>query len=137
MDTTKEDRNRLDALKSQADFLDIDVFISNDRFAVRFLILSFGLTLFFGVAMMVVAQQEWLQIDQAVARPTVTLAGACMTALGSFPLMRILDRLEKIRVLKRIKEQRDVTIARAEIDLEKMEFLENMVRQLYEKRALG
>ena len=117
--------------------LDLDVFISNDWFAIRFHLWALVLTIASGVGLMVAAHQAWFPLDDTLARPAATLAGACMTGLGGFPLMAVLDRIESIRVIRALKEARDKLLLNNETDEDVAQFLEDIVRRLYEKRILG
>ncbi|MEL6806683.1 MAG: hypothetical protein AAFO97_02795 [Pseudomonadota bacterium] len=119
------------------DVLDLDILIANDRFAVRFLIWSFVLMLCIGLGLMILAHQRWIPLDNSLTGPAVTLAGACIAGLGGFPLLKVLHRLESIRILNRIRDQRNAVIADSHADSETIAFLEEMVRRLYEKRVLG
>lgn len=121
----------------RVDVLDLDILIANDRFAVRFLIWSFVLMLCIGLSLMILAHQRWIPLDNSLTGPAVTLAGACIAGLGGFPLLKVLHRLESIRILNRIRDQRNAVIADSHADSETIAFLEEMVRRLYEKRVLG
>ena len=119
---------------ARSDPLDLDVFISNDRMAIRFLVIAFLFALASGVGLMVASQQTILPLDPGLGRAAATLSGACLTGLGGFPLMQILTRMETLRVLERIREAR-ATVGDA--DLEARRRLEGLILKLYEKRVIG
>lgn len=137
MGPVDKDRNTQREPGHRLNGLDLDVLIANDVFAVRFLIWSFALMLLVGLCLMGLAHQRWFPLDNSLTGPAITLAGACIAGLGGFPLLKILHRLETIRILNRIKDQRDAMIADSQADGETIVFLEEMVRRLYEKRVLG
>ena len=84
--------------------LDLKAVIASERVAAVTSASGFAIALLTGIGLLLVAHQPLFPFDGAVARAAAALAGAVLTGLGAFPLVQLVDRVEKIRLFRKFQK---------------------------------
>lgn len=123
-----------DEIQSAADgtdIFDVTVFIENDKMTIRLLLVVFCALLIAGVSLVVISQQTWFPIPSFFVKSAGTLSGASLAAAGAVPFSQIRNRMEKIRILRKIRADHDALSAMGEPDHQDLLFLRDQIRKIY------
>ncbi len=117
-----------------ADIFDVSIFIENDRMTIRILSFAVVFLLAAGVGLLIASQQTWFPLPEVFATSASTISGVTLAAAGAVPLSQIRNRMEKIRILKKIRTDYDALCALGKPDHEDLLFLREQIRSIYGMR---